>query len=321
MPWDPYNDFLSEYNPAMNTVQAGRAHPTYENVIKPLRARVLQNTFQIASQGRYSTLNQDDVRITGTAEMKDGSRLYQQEIDLSQVPNPNYLTAIEVWECDCLPAAAALLNAGLNPAVLNMANRQNPGGGAINGAGAQEETIFRRSNIFQSLYQFASYAEQYGLQRKYPQYPLDRDFGGVYSPGVTVFRADEKAGYALLDDPFRVAFVSVAAMRHPELTPDFQQIVPRLVGAAKNKIRTALRIAALHGHDAIVLGALGCGAFRNPPAHVARLFHEVIDEPEFEGRFRRIVFAIIEDHNSTLRPHAPEGNYTPFAREFAGLAR
>lgn len=46
----------------------------------------------------------------------------------------------------------------------------------------------------------------------------------------------------------------------------------------KNKIRTIFRIGLIHGHDSLVLGALGCGAFRNPPRHVARLFHEVMDE-------------------------------------------
>jgi hypothetical protein len=33
--------------------------------------------------------------------------------------------------------------------------------------------------------------------------------------------------------------------------------------------------AIAHGHDAVVLGAFGCGAFRNPAAHMAQLFREV----------------------------------------------
>jgi uncharacterized protein (TIGR02452 family) len=35
------------------------------------------------------------------------------------------------------------------------------------------------------------------------------------------------------------------------------------------------QVAWAHGHDAVVLGAFGCGAFRNPAGHMARLFREV----------------------------------------------
>lgn len=47
-----------------------------------------------------------------------------------------------------------------------------------------------------------------------------------------------------------------------------------------------LRIGLHHGHDAILLGAWGCGAFRNLPEHMAQLFHEVLNEEEFARKFR-----------------------------------
>ncbi len=82
----------------------------------------------------------------------------------------------------------------------------------------------------------------------------------------------------------------------------------------KDKIRTILRIAMEHCHDALVLGALGCGAFGNPPAQVAKLFHEVFDEPEFKNQFKEVVFAILEDRNSLK--NSITGNYLPFKKEF-----
>ena len=63
--------------------------------------------------------------------------------------------------------------------------------------------------------------------------------------------------------------------------------------------------------DSIVLGAFGCGAFHNPPKHIARLFHEVINEKEFKDKYKLIAFAILEDHNS---PRG--GNLQPFIEEF-----
>ena len=70
-----------------------------------------------------------------------------------------------------------------------------------------------------------------------------------------------------------------------------------------------------HGHDSLVLGTLGCGAFCNPPSRIARLFHEVFEEPEFKNKYRLISFAILDDHHSH-RSHNPEGNYLLFVKEF-----
>jgi uncharacterized protein (TIGR02452 family) len=66
-----------------------------------------------------------------------------------------------------------------------------------------------------------------------------------------------------------------------------------------------------------VLSAFGCGAFANPPNHIARLFKEVFLEDEFLGVFKYIVFAIYEDHNSS-KAHNPYGNVLPFLEVFDG---
>jgi hypothetical protein len=58
---------------------------------------------------------------------------------------------VEVIDGDCLAVALQLKAAGYNPVVLNMANRKHPGGGWRNGAGAQEESICRRTNYHESL--------------------------------------------------------------------------------------------------------------------------------------------------------------------------
>jgi len=96
-----------------------------------------------------------------------------------------------------------MLNSGLNPGVLNLASRQNPGGGVLNGAGAQEENIFRRTNLFMSLYRFAHYAENYGIKKSENNYPLNRNTGGIYSGNITVFRASEK------NNPFKYVVFSI----------------------------------------------------------------------------------------------------------------
>jgi uncharacterized protein (TIGR02452 family) len=202
--------------------------------------------------------------------------------------------------------------------MLNMASRRNPGGGVLGGAGAQEENIFRRSNLFQSLYQFVDYAEEYGVKRDSKNsYPLDRDTGGIYSKRVFIVRGSERSGSCFLQNPFELSIVSVPAINRPELElrDGKYYIADKLIEPSKEKIRTILRIAGEFNHDCLVLSAFGCGAFQNPPHHIAKLFKEVFNETEFKDRFRFVVFAIIDDHNAR-REHNPEGNMLPFLREF-----
>ena len=111
-----------------------------------------------------------------------------------------------------------------------------------------------------------------------------------------------------------MSFIAVAGINRPALEAP-ERIVPDLVEPVKNKIRTIFRIGLLNGHDSLVLGALGCGAFRNPPSHIAELFHEIMEESEFKNKYKLLLFAILDDHNAKLK-HNPDGNYLPFVREF-----
>lgn len=312
--WDSKADFLYEYTSIKEQMKRG-AGGAYDD-IRMLRSKEFRNTVAIADQGFYVTEDGTRVTIQGDEEMIRGTRFYSEELPHAKKRDIPFDTVIDVQNIDCLQCAKDMIAEGYDPAVLNMASRRNPGGGVITGAGAQEETLFRRTNLFRSLYQFASYAGMYGLRKSRHQYPLDRNFGGVYTPGATLFREGESKGYRLMDTPVRMSFIAVAGINRPELTPDGKEIEPYLVPGMKNKIRTILRIGLDRGHDSLVLGALGCGAFRNPPRHVARLFHEVLDEDEFRGQYAKIVFAILEDHNSRLS-HNPDGNFLPFKQEFS----
>ena len=131
---------------------------------------------------------------------------------------------------------------------------------------------------------------------------------------TAVSRATKDEGYALLDNPFRAAVISVASLnynpKHGHNSLDENGNIPEAdKPVLKEKIRTILRIGILKGHDSLVLGALGCGAFCTPPAQMARLFHQVLDEEEFVDRFRKIVFAIIDSPSSN--------NFKPFLKEFS----
>jgi uncharacterized protein (TIGR02452 family) len=281
--------------------------------IRTSRASIFHGTVEIVTAGRYDAGGFEAHVPNEDVAAKTEFFIRPDKLSASN----DYDTTYSVIDADCLETAELLLKSGLNPCVLNMASRRNPGGGVIKGSGAQEENIFRRTNIFLSMYRFAQYAKEYGLEESENQYPLDRDTGGIYSGGITVFRGSEKNGYRLLRAPFEVAFVSVPAINRPALERIHGEyrIDSSLVEPTREKIRTLLRIAGKYRHDSLVLSAFGCGAFRNPSRHVARLFREVFSEGEFSRRFKTVVFSIIDDHNSR-HEYNPAGNVLPFLEVF-----
>ncbi|KAM7187278.1 DUF2263 domain containing protein [Naviculisporaceae sp. PSN 640] len=79
----------------------------------------------------------------------------------------------------------------------------------------------------------------------------------------------------------------------------------------KDKMRLCLRMAASNGHTMLVLGAIGCGAFRNPPKEIASCWMEVLKETEFAGGwFKEVWFAVFDRRN--------EGNFEIFEDMFDG---
>ena len=269
------------------------------------RIGIYMDTIAISNIGSYQTKKGTEVKIPVNIGK---SELYDTEIKIDFHSLPNYNTQVKVINEDSFIAAEKLINEGLKCAVLNMASWVMPGGGALKGSSAQEESLFRRSNLFQSLYRFKTpLAKEYGLKPKEKQYPLDVNYGGVYSEAITVFKGTEANNCPLLEKPFQVDVVSVAAYKNPilengELPKEVREITI-------NKIKTILNICLINGNDSVVLGAFGCGAYHNPPREIAKLFKEVINSTDYKNKFKEIVFAIIDDKNSN-------GNFESFRRIF-----
>ena len=187
----------------------------------------------------------------------------------------DYPSKIYVEEIDTLQKAKEL---GPECVILNMASSFKPGGGVIKGAKAQEEDLCRRSNLYPSLLYFED------------KYPIPK-FGGIYTKDIQVFRSVGQ--YNLLHEPFFFSCISFPGIKleDPANIGNEEKFMINL----KGKIRGILRIAVLKKHGKLVLGALGCGAYKNPPDLVAKAFKEVLEEKEFEDRFEEICFAILPD--------------------------
>lgn len=208
-------------------------------------------------------------------------------------------TVVSVVNEDSIDCAYRLYCTGLNPLVLNMASSSHPGGGFETGATAQEEELFRRTTYELSLCKSDIKS----------QYPL-KGASAIYSPGVVVFRDNRVNAYELYKwkDCCALNFVAMPGIRKPKLVQDTKtkewELNKTDTELLCEKIRNIFRIAVYYGHDCVVLSALGCGAYDNPPKYVAKMFKKVMSE--FPTVFKNITFAILSDKNDKY------GNFAAF---------
>ncbi len=75
----------------------------------------------------------------------------------------------------------------------------------------------------------------------------------------------------------------------------------RVPEALASRAERVLEVAAAHGNRRMVLGAWGCGVFRNDPAQVAGAFRALLrGDGRFASRFAHVVFAVLD-----RRPDSP----------------
>jgi uncharacterized protein (TIGR02452 family) len=152
-----------------------------------------------------------------------------------------------------------------NIAALNFASPTKPGGGFLNGAQAQEEMIARSSGLYPCIVQFH---EMYAFGREACG-PLASDYI-IYSPTVPYFRADDGT---LCEHPFCVSIITAAAVNAGACATLEEKNSVR--ETMKARLRKIMLVAIEHGARALVLGAFGCGVFKNDPTAIATIQGEL----------------------------------------------
>ena len=293
-----------------------------------VRSDVYKHNLEIFKTWQYEAPSGKAVDLMGSRQqLLDNTKVYREVVSAAEVPSRFNAVQTGCANEDCLVVAKTLIDRDLNPAVLNLADAYHACGMYNSGSGAQEESLCRASTLSLTLYQYYNkmWAGKAGVTlRPEPAYPMDIHFGGIYSPGVTVFRDNGQTGFALREEPFQTSIISVAALNFRAghktnnleyasadggFTPEGQQVM-------FDKIRTIYRIALLNGHDSLVLGAFGCGVFRLKPELVAAYFNDVLQEEEFHGKFHTVVFAMLEGKGSARKKVEDEGDFAPFYQVF-----
>lgn len=260
------------------------------------RTAIAQNTLSILETGHYILENGNQVDITRElASCVTNTKCYNPD-NLSDIQQKVLSTApqfsntkFEVRNETSLMGAERIARSQQYQkiGVLNFASAKNPGGGFLKGAHAQEESLARSSGLYQSLLKCPEY---YNFHRSYKSLLYSDRM--IYSPGCPVFKNDEGT---LLEQPYLVDFITSPAPNAGEVKRNQAQDVDKIPEVLRVRGTKVLSLAADNGCDALVLGAWGCGVFRNEPLMVAQMFADLLlPNNIFWGRFKSVVFSVFD---------------------------
>ena len=202
---------------------------------------------------------------------------------------------------------------GKRIAVLNFASPTNPGGGVKRGSSAQEESLCRCSTLYPTIDRRWLWDKYYGPNREAHD-PVGTD-ACIYSPDVVICKTDENIPERLPPEEFvTVDVITCAAPNlrerpwnpyNPGSGSPVDLTKEQQYDVHLRRAKHILHVAAAHGAEILILGAFGCGAFRNDPEAVAAAYQDAL--AEYGKYFDEIEFAVYCRGYET-------GNYDAFRR-------
>ena len=247
-----------------------------------------KETLAIQNQGYYTLANGAHIDIS-TVQKKavTDSKYYETEALDELVENTpitsRFDTSFIVQHATTIQAIQELDKQGYSDVMaLNFASAKNPGGGFLNGAQAQEESVARSSGLHNCQMAEFDYYERHRNMKSC----MYTD-GMIYSPKVPVFRKDD----GVLIPYILTSIITSAAVNAGVVRRKEPSIAAQINDVMRRRIDKMLALSAAQGHEVLILGAWGCGVFQNDPNEIATLFKEHFDH-KYKGVFRKVVFAV-----------------------------
>ena len=191
---------------------------------------------------------------------------------------PQTIAAKDISACVPSPRGSSPI------AVLNFASAKNPGGGFINGAMAQEESLAASSCLYNTLIAHETY---YKNNRACNTMMYTNH--AIYSPDVVFFR---DGSFRLLEKPVTASVLTLPAVNMGQVLLKGEDAA-LAKQAMRERMKLALAIFASQKCSHLILGAYGCGVFRNDPNEVAAWWQELL-ENHFPDIFRTVIFAVLD---------------------------
>ena len=172
---------------------------------------------------------------------------------------------------------------GKKTAVLNFANNHSIGGSPFT-AGAQEESLCRCSTLLPCLEAMSEpFYEKHIRQfaSKEINYMGNDDL--IYTPDVVVFKTDERTDpiYPKMMDQNEWYKVDVITSAAPQLRK-VRTLPVNYNDVIFSRIKKILDVAAKEHVEVLILGAWGCGAFKNDSNVVSDTFYSLLKNYNFE---------------------------------------
>jgi len=218
-----------------------------------------KETVAICGAGQYTSPRGVRVDIaTAIKSARAGTVMYSPErAPTFQERTQPAATQINVENETTFSAIQRLATRGDHVACLNFASAKNPGGGFLSGAQAQEECLARASGLYPCLLAAPEYYER--NRASHSSLYLDLI---IYSPRVPFFRDDSGV---LLEEPVLASVITAPAPNAGAVATGEPRNSHLITPALQRRAELILQIAAAHAIDSLVLGAWGCGVFRNNP--------------------------------------------------------
>lgn len=237
---------------------------------------------EIAKQNQQIILS-NQFQITDSQTIFDNEH-YQISIRIRQLRPSHQHTPIIVNNLSTIGATIEIhKNNSYSICILNFADPFKPGGGYLNGRSPQEETICRQTLLYPTLLQ----SQMYSFNQANPATVYLYDTM-IYSANVHVIRDDNYL--ELNENTFMVNVISAPAVdnRKNSMFYSSEEIMER-------RIRKIISLAIDKKNDAIVLGAFGCGVFKNDPDVVSQIFKKILVDEGLKDFFNLVVFPIYKN--------------------------
>lgn len=204
-------------------------------------------------------------------------------------------TKISVVPIDVISATiqAKKNNPNAKIAILNFASYKNPGGGFMGNSYAQEEAICYCTNLYQELCRNRGwYSNHYKLNNGLYENE------SILSHNITVV-AYQLGKLLKPDDVFYIDVLTCAAPNATSILRYKPQLINTIAPASRERTIYATNILTSMEYDIVILGAFGCGVFKNDPKVVADAFKEALSKNY--GNFEQVVFAIPDESSNNFK--------------------